>query len=168
MPTAAPYDVPGQDRPDLRAGQAEPDLEDTTSASAVTSPAPAAPVREKRVTEPAELAANLARFFNRMEDHAADDPANLVLLDELTAYLRDCKLRAIARAARAASEGGDYSINHIAGILGIRKQSLHELMRKGQALLAAKRARLGVVDLRERRRRRLDEAGVPERRAAGL
>ncbi|WP_204055917.1 hypothetical protein [Microbispora corallina] len=53
------------------------------------------------MTEPAELAANLARFFNRLEDHAASDPANLVLFDELQAYLRDCKLRAIARAARA-------------------------------------------------------------------
>ena len=168
MPAPAPYDFSGQARPDHRPGQVQPDPETATSAPAATGTAPIAPVREKRVTEPAELAANLCRFFNRMEDHAADDPANLVLLDELTAYLRDCKLRAIARASRAAQEGGDYSINHIAGILGIRKQSLHELMRKGQALLAAQRARLGVVDLRERRRRRLDEAGVPERRAAGL
>ncbi len=127
---------------------------------------PASPQRDKRVTEPAELAANLCRFFNRLEDHASNDPANLVLLDELTAYLRDCKLRAVARAARAAQEGGDYSINHIAGILRIRKQSLHELMRKGQALLAERRARLGVADLRDRRRRRLEAAGVAERRAA--
>ncbi|MFD0883689.1 hypothetical protein ACFQ08_03845, partial [Streptosporangium algeriense] len=110
---------------------------------------------KKRVTEPAELAANLARFFNRLENHAASDPANLVLLDELAEALRQTKLRAIARAASAAKEGGDYSINHIAGILGIRKQSLHELMRKGQALLDAQRARLGVVVLRERRRARL-------------
>ncbi|GAA3077551.1 hypothetical protein [Streptosporangium carneum] len=122
-----------------------------------------APRRAKRVTEPAELAANLARFFNRLEDHAADDPANLVLIDELTETLRQAKLRAIARAASAAKEGGDYSINHIAGILGIRKQSLHELMRKGQTLLEAQRTRLGVVVLRDRRRARLAEAGVPER-----
>lgn len=114
----------------------------------------------------AELAANLARFFNRLEDHMADDPANLVLADELTAYLRDCKLRAIARAARAADEGGDYTLGDIIRILGITKQSVHELMRKGQALLAAKRARPGVADLRERRRRRLDEAGIGERREA--
>ncbi|MBB2914833.1 hypothetical protein FHS43_006145 [Streptosporangium becharense] len=122
--------------------------------------------RTKRVTEPAELAANLARFFRRMEDHAADDPANLVLIEELAEALRQTKLRAIARAASAAREGGDYSINHIAGILGIKKQSLHELMRKGAALLDAQRARLGVVNLRERRRARLAEAGVPERRTA--
>ncbi|MCT9933886.1 hypothetical protein N5079_27095 [Planotetraspora sp. A-T 1434] len=96
----------------------------------------------------------------------ADDPANLVLADELTAYLRDCKLRAIARAARAADEGGDYTLGDIIRILGITKQSVHELMRKGQALLAAKRARPGVADLRERRRRRLDEAGIGERREA--
>lgn len=166
MPAPAPYDSSGQVRPDLPPGQVQPDPGIATSTAAAVSPAPAAPIREKRVTEPAELAANLCRFFNRMEDHAADDPANLVLLDELTAYLRDCKLRAIARASRAAQEGGDYSINHIAGILGIRKQSLHELMRKGQALLAARRGRLGVVDLRERRRRRLDEAGVPNRRVS--
>ncbi|MEV7907781.1 hypothetical protein, partial [Streptomyces anulatus] len=120
------------------------------------------PRRAKRVTEPAELAANLARFFNRLEDHAADDPANLVLIDELAEALRRAKLRAIARAASAAKEGGDYSINHIAGILGIRKQSLHELMRKGQELLAEQRTRLGVVVLRDRRRARLAEAGVPE------
>ncbi|MEV4093763.1 hypothetical protein [Streptosporangium saharense] len=119
--------------------------------------------RRNRTTEPAELAAGLARFFKTMEDHAASDPANLVLLDELTEALRQTKLRAIARAASAAKEGGDYSINHIAGILGIRKQSLHELMRKGQALLDAQRARLGVVVLRERRRARLVKAGVPER-----
>lgn len=119
--------------------------------------------RSRRVTEPAELAANLARFFNRLEDHAADDPANLVLIDELAEALRAAKLRAIARAASAAKEGGDYSLGHIAGILKIRKQSLHELMRKGQALLDAQRARLGVVVLRERRRVRLVEAGVPER-----
>ncbi|MEV7904926.1 hypothetical protein [Streptomyces anulatus] len=50
-------------------------------------------------------------------------------------------------------------------IVGIRKQSLHELMRKGQALLEAQRARLGVVVLRDRRRARLVEAGVPERTA---
>ncbi|WP_055477674.1 hypothetical protein [Sphaerimonospora mesophila] len=81
--------------------------------------------------------------------------------------LRATNLRAIVRAASAAKEGGDYSINHIAGILGIRKQSLHELMRKGQALLGAQRARLGVVTLHERRRR-LAEAGVPERRKAAV
>lgn len=120
-----------------------------------------------RVTEPAELAAGLVRFFKRMEDHCADDPANLVLLDELAEALRETKLRAIARASRAAKEGGDYSINHIAGILGIRKQSLHELMRKGQALLEAQRERLGVVSLRERRRRCLEAAGVPDRTAEG-
>ncbi|MEU1736436.1 hypothetical protein [Streptosporangium sp. NPDC020145] len=124
-----------------------------------------APRHAGRVTEPAELAASLARFFKTMENHAADDPANLVLIDELTEALRQTKLRAIARAASAAKEGGDYSINHIAGILGIRKQSLHELMRKGQALLDAQRARLGVIVLRERRRARLVEAGVPERPA---
>lgn len=61
--------------------------------------------------------------------------------------------------------GDLYSINHIAGILGIRKQSLHELMRKGQALLEAQRVRLGVVSLRERRGARLVEAGILERRA---
>ena len=125
-----------------------------------------APARDKRVTEPAELAANLARFFNRLEDHMADDPANLVLADELQAYLRDCKLRAIARAARAADEGGDYTLGEITRILGITKQSVHELMRKGQVLLAAQRARLGVTDLRARRRARLDAAGVLDRRAA--
>ncbi|MFF5205038.1 hypothetical protein [Streptosporangium sp. NPDC000396] len=38
-------------------------------------------------------------------------------------------------------------------------------MRKGQTLLDAQRARLGVVVLRERRRTRLAEAGVPERAA---
>lgn len=123
------------------------------------------PRRRDHVTEPAELAANLARFFNRMEDHAASDPANLIYIDELQAYLRDCKLRAIARAARAADEGGDYTLGEITRILGITKQSVHELMRKGQALLAAQRERLGVVSLRERRRQRLADAGVPDRRA---
>ena len=168
MPAPARYDSTGQAHPDHRTGQVQPAPGHATGAPAVSSPAPAAPAREKRVTEPAELAANLCRFFRRMEDHASSDPANLVYIDEMIAALRETRLRAIARAARAAQEGGDYSINHIAGILGIRKQSLHELMRKGQALLAERRARLGVVDLRERRRRRLDEAGVPDRRAAGL
>ena len=124
------------------------------------------PRKRNHVTEPAELAANLIRFFKTMENHCADDPANLVYLDEMIDALRATKLRAIARAARAAQEGGDYSIGHIAGILGITKQSVHELMRKGQALLEAQRARLGVVSLRERRRARLAAAGVPERRQA--
>jgi len=122
--------------------------------------------RRDHVTEPAELAAGLVRFFRRMEDHAASDPANLVLIDELQEALREAKLRAIARAGSAAKEGGDYSINHIAGILGIKKQSVHELMRKGMALIAEQRQRLGVVSLRERRRARLEAAGVPDRRAS--
>jgi hypothetical protein len=125
-----------------------------------------APQRDKRVTEPAELAANLARFFNRLEDHAANDPANLVYIDELAAYLRDCKLRAVARAGRAAGEGGVYTLGEISKILGVTKQATHQLMAKGRALLDAKRARLGVVNLRERRRTRLESAGIDERRAA--
>lgn len=122
--------------------------------------------RRAHVTEPAELAAGLVRFFRRMEDHAASDPANLVLIDELTEALRETRLRAIARAGSAAKEGGDYSINHIAGILGIRKQSVHELMCKGMALLTEQRQRLGIVSLRERRRARLAAAGIDETRAA--
>lgn len=122
--------------------------------------------QDRRVTEPAELAANLSRFFRRMEDHAASDPANLVLIDELMEDLRRTKLRALARAARAANEGGDYTLGEIVRILGITKQSVHELMRKGQALLDAQRIKLGVVKLRERRRERLAAAGVPERRAS--
>lgn len=119
-----------------------------------------------RVTEAAELAANLSRFFRRLEDHAAGDPANLVLIDELMEDLRRTKLRALARAARAAGEGGDYTLGEITRILGITKQSVHELMRKGQTLLDAQRIKLGVVNLRERRRERLAAAGVPERRAS--
>lgn len=122
--------------------------------------------RRDHVTEPEQLTANLIRFFRTMENHAAGDPANLVYLDELQAALREAKLRAIARAGSAAQEGGDYSINHIAGILGIKKQSVHELMRKGMALIAEQRQRLGVVSLRERRRARLEAAGVPDRRAS--
>lgn len=34
--------------------------------------------RCRRTTEPAELAAKLAQFFNRLEDHAVGDPANAV------------------------------------------------------------------------------------------
>ncbi|MFG3439957.1 hypothetical protein ACGF0J_22140 [Nonomuraea sp. NPDC047897] len=122
--------------------------------------------RRDRVTEPAELAANLSRFFRRLEDHAAGDPANLVLIDELMDDLRRTKHRAIARAARAAKEGGDYTLGDIVRILGITKQSVHELMRKGQALLDAQRVRLGVVSLRERRRERLAAAGLADRRAS--
>jgi hypothetical protein len=54
----------------------------------------------------------------------------------------------------------------IARILGIRKQSVHELMAKGRELLEAQRQRLGVVSLRERRRARLEAAGVADRRAS--
>lgn len=122
--------------------------------------------RRDHITEPAELAANLSRFFRRLEDHAAGDPANLVLIDELMEDLRRTKLRAIARAARAAREGGDYTLGEIVGILGIRKQSVHELIQKGRALLEAQRVKLGVVSLRERRRERLAAAGVQERRAS--
>ncbi|MDX3101777.1 hypothetical protein [Nonomuraea angiospora] len=122
--------------------------------------------RRDHVTEPAELAANLSRFFKRLEDHAAGDPANLVLIDELMEDLRRTKLRAIARAARSAKEGGDYTLGEIVAILGIRKQSVHELIQKGRALLEAQRQRLGVVSLRERRRERLEAAGVPDRRAS--
>lgn len=121
--------------------------------------------RRDRVTEPAELAANLARFFKRLEDHAADDPANLVYIDALSEALRETKLRAVARASRASREGGDYSIGEIGRILGVSKQAVHQLAAKGKALLEAQRARLGVVSLRERRRARLAEAGVAERRA---
>ncbi|WP_147267846.1 hypothetical protein [Spongiactinospora rosea] len=120
--------------------------------------------RRDRVTEPAELAANLVRFLRRMEDHAASDPANLVYIDELAEALRETKLRAIARAGRAAREGGDYSIGEIGRILGVSKQAVHQLMAKGKALLEEQRARLGVVSLRERRRVRLVEAGVRERK----
>ncbi|RBQ21651.1 hypothetical protein DP939_02765 [Spongiactinospora rosea] len=116
------------------------------------------------MTEPAELAANLVRFLRRMEDHAASDPANLVYIDELAEALRETKLRAIARAGRAAREGGDYSIGEIGRILGVSKQAVHQLMAKGKALLEEQRARLGVVSLRERRRVRLVEAGVRERK----
>ena len=122
--------------------------------------------RKDHVTEPAELAANLSRFFKRLEDHAAGDPANLVLIDELMEDLRRTKLRALARAARAAGEGGDYTLGEIVRILGIRKQSVSELIQKGRALLEAQRQRLGVVSLRERRRARLEAAGVPDRRAS--
>ncbi|MEV1245062.1 hypothetical protein [Nonomuraea sp. NPDC049750] len=122
--------------------------------------------RRDHVTEPAELAANLSRFFRRLEDHAAGDPANLVLIDELMEDLRRTKLRALARAARAAKEGGEYTLGEIVGILGIRKQSVHELIQKGRALLEAQRVKLGVVSLRERRRERLAAAGVQERRAS--
>lgn len=122
--------------------------------------------RRDHVTEPAELAANLSRFFRRIEDHAASDPANLVLIDELMEDLRRTKLRAIARAGSAAREGGIYSLNEIAAILRIRKQSVHELIQKGRALLEAQRIKLGVVNLRERRRERLAAAGIPERRAS--
>ncbi|WP_326644556.1 hypothetical protein OIE67_25655 [Nonomuraea fuscirosea] len=101
-----------------------------------------------------------------MEDHAAGDPANLVLIDELMEDLRRTKLRAIARAARSAREGGDYTLGEIVAILGIRKQSVHKLIQKGRALLEAQRQRLGVVSLRERRRARLEAAGVPDRRAS--
>jgi len=121
--------------------------------------------RRDRVTEPAELAANLSRFFKRLEDHAADDPANLVYIDALSEALRETKLRAVARASRASREGGDYSIGEIGRILGVSKQAVHQLAAKGKALLEAQRARLGVVSLRERRRARLAEAGVAERRA---
>jgi DNA-directed RNA polymerase specialized sigma24 family protein len=122
--------------------------------------------RRDRVTEPAELAAGLVRCFKRMEDHAASDPANLVYLDELTEALRETKLRAIARASRAAREGGDYSIGEIGRILGVSKQAVHQLAGKGKALMEAQRARLGVVSMRERRRARMAEAGVAERRAS--
>lgn len=126
----------------------------------------AVPRRKTRTTEPAELAAGIGRFFNRLEDHMASDPANLVLADELMEHLRRAKLRAIARSARAAGEGGDYTIGEITRILGIKKQSMHELMRKGMALLEETRTRLGVVDLRERRRQRLVDAGVQDRAGA--
>lgn len=85
---------------------------------------------------------------------------------QLLEDLRRAKLRAIARAARAAREGGHFTLGDIVRILGITKQSVHELMRKGEALLEAQRVRLGIVSLRERRRERLAAAGLEDRRAS--
>ncbi|WP_157252188.1 hypothetical protein [Nonomuraea typhae] len=49
------------------------------------------------------------------------------------AELANCRKRAIARAARAAREGGEYTLGDIVGILRITKESAHALMRQGRA-----------------------------------
>ncbi|MFI7049018.1 hypothetical protein [Streptosporangium sandarakinum] len=95
-----PRPLTGQALPDLPSGQAQPAL---TAPNSPPSPTPAPRSREKRVTEPAKLAANLARFFNRLEEHAASDPANLVLIDELTEALRTATRH---RPSRQRLQGG--------------------------------------------------------------
>jgi predicted DNA-binding protein YlxM (UPF0122 family) len=59
-----------------------------------------------------------------------------------------------------------YSFGELAKILGVRRESVYERAVKGRALLAEARARLGVVSLRERRKAKLERAGLPDRRVA--
>ena len=120
--------------------------------------------RSERVVETEEYVAFLHRSIDALGRRLADDPAGLVHVEPLRDHLRDAMNTAIA--LNQAAEGGTYSFGEIAAILGMRRESVYERAVRGRKLLAGIRARLGVPDLRAFRQSRLDEAGVPDRRAA--
>ncbi|WP_327047321.1 hypothetical protein OG320_05350 [Microbispora sp. NBC_01189] len=127
----------------------------------------ASPLRRKRpqrVTETEEYVAMLHRMIGALGVRLADDPAGLVHVEPLRDHLRDAMNTAIA-INQEKPRG--YSFGELAKILGVKRESVYERAVKGRALLAEARARLGVVSLREHRRARLDQAGLPDRRTAG-
>lgn len=106
----------------------------------------------------------LHRMIGALGVRLADDPAGLVHVEPLRDHLRDAMNTAIA-INQEKPRG--YSFGELAKILGVKRESVYERAVKGRALLAEARARLGVVSLREHRRARLDQAGLPDRRTAG-
>lgn len=131
-----------------------------------------AQARVRRPAEPDEKAAWALRLIGNHDvatgtttgllAQCATDPTWLTLMREIRDHTRDAYLMATALAARAAQEGGQLSLGDIARLEGIARQSVHEAARKGQALLDARRERLGVAVLRQRRQQRLEAAGLAE------
>lgn len=118
--------------------------------------------RSDRIVETEDYVAFLHRSIDALGRRLADDPAGLVHVEPLRDHLRDAMNTAIA--LNQAAEGGTYSFGELAAILGVARPSVYERATKGRKILAAVRARLGVVDLRAHRKARLDAAGVPDRR----
>lgn len=108
----------------------------------------------------------LHRMIDALGVRLADDPAGLVHVEGLREHLRDAMNTAIAINQERPGNAG-YSFGELAKILGIARESVYGRAVKGRAILAEARARLGVVSLRERRKAKLERAGLPDRRTVG-
>ncbi|GAA2208086.1 hypothetical protein GCM10009850_035440 [Nonomuraea monospora] len=105
----------------------------------------------------------LHRMVDALARRLSDDPAGLVHVEPLRQHLRDAMNIAIAINQ---DKPGGYSFGELAKILGMRRESVYDRALKGRSLTAAMRARLGVINLREHRKARLQRAALPERHVA--
>jgi hypothetical protein len=121
--------------------------------------------RPRRVTETSDYVAFLTRSLIAWGDRIADDPAALVHLRELESTLRDQTNRGIWEANRR----GRYSQRDMAAILGISHQGIGKRASLGELVAAAVTAARGggalirLGEVRARRARLLETAGVPDR-----
>lgn len=120
------------------------------------------PRRRQRHIETEEYVAMLHRMINALERRLSDDPAGLVHVEPLRARLQAAANVAIAESQERVN---GYSFGELAAILNMSRPSVHERAGKGRRLLAERRAKLGVVTLRDHRAAKLTEAGVDDRRA---
>lgn len=117
--------------------------------------------REKRPAEAEELAAWAARLIGHHDvvtgettgllARCREDPANLVLVQELRDRIGDIYMMGFALASRYADEGGDYGHADIARLMGLKRPTAFQNSKKGERLLDEVREKLGVKVLRKKR-----------------
>lgn len=121
----------------------------------------------RRNTETSEYVAMMMRIIIGYGERIGQDPAGLVHLRDLEAVTRD----AVNAGIYLANKSGDrpYSINEIAGLMGISKQAVHKRVKLGEAVYArleAARANGAIVrlaDMRQTRAAILAATGIPDR-----
>ncbi|MEV1001159.1 hypothetical protein [Nonomuraea sp. NPDC050202] len=111
--------------------------------------------------ETEEYVAMLHRMIDALTRRLSDDPVGPVHIELLRQHLRNAMN--IATAINQDNPGG-YSFGELARILGIRRESVHDRALKRRRLTAEMRARLGVTNLSEHRKARLQRAALPEHR----
>jgi hypothetical protein len=125
----------------------------------------AATERPRRTVETSDYVAFLSRALIAWGDRVAADPAALVHLRELESTLRDQTNRGIWEANRR----GKYSERDMGLILGVSHQAVHKRVSLGELVAAAVTAARGggalirLGEVRARRARLLEAAGVEDR-----
>jgi hypothetical protein len=125
----------------------------------------AATERPRRAVETSDYVAFLSRALIAWGDRVAADPAALVHLRELESTLRDQTNRGIWEANRR----GKYSERDMGLILGVSHQAVHKRVSLGELVAAAVTAARGggalirLGEVRARRARLLEAAGVEDR-----
>jgi hypothetical protein len=126
--------------------------------------------RRRRSTETEEYAAMLLRLIYRYGERIAGDPAAAVHLAELKQALGIVGNIGLFAANTIGEK--PWSVNELAALMGISKQSVHEQVRRGEGLfaeLAAARqagALVRIADLRKLRAARLAAPALEDRRQA--